>query len=58
MFNRRKFGIAARAAATWLVVASAHSPLAQAQPAGEYPQQTIKLVVPFSAGSGTDAVAR
>ncbi len=34
-------------------------PSTQAQSAAaDYPQQPIKLVVPFSAGSGTDAVAR
>ncbi|WP_038216195.1 tripartite tricarboxylate transporter substrate binding protein [Xenophilus azovorans] len=33
------------------------APAARAQPAG-WPAQPIKLIVPFAAGSGTDAVAR
>ena len=56
--KRRKFGIAASAAATLFAVSSVLAPGARAQTTGDYPQQPIKLVVPFSAGSGTDAVAR
>jgi tripartite-type tricarboxylate transporter receptor subunit TctC len=47
---------------SWLAVAAliaAHSPaLAQATDAGQYPNQTVRIIVPFSAGSTTDGQAR
>ena len=60
--NRMTFRSSGRRA--WVLAAGALAlaiayPVARAQsPAADYPQQPIKLVVPFSAGSGTDAIAR
>jgi tripartite-type tricarboxylate transporter receptor subunit TctC len=40
----------------WLVTAS--SGLGQGDPSASYPNQTVRIVVPFSAGSSTDSLAR
>ncbi|MBA2962367.1 MULTISPECIES: Bug family tripartite tricarboxylate transporter substrate binding protein [Ramlibacter] len=51
--RRRLLGAGAAAGALWAV--GLPSP-AQAQ--GDYPSRTIKIVVPYSAGTGSDALAR
>jgi tripartite-type tricarboxylate transporter receptor subunit TctC len=39
-------------------LAGAASVLAQADPAASYPQQTVRILVPFAPGGGTDTTAR
>ena len=55
--NRRKTSLSASlaVAACLALLALAHQGEAIAQ---DWPKQTIKLIVPFTAGSGTDVVAR
>jgi len=51
--SRNVFLTCAMAVCHWFAAA-----VATAQTAGDYPNEPISLVVPFSPGSGTDAVAR
>ncbi|WP_137896217.1 tripartite tricarboxylate transporter substrate binding protein [Ramlibacter sp. 2FC] len=51
--NRRQtIALAAAAACAWL------APQAQSWAQDEYPKQAVKFLVPFTAGSGTDVIAR
>src|SRR5436190_14861036 len=51
--NARPIALIAALAFAVLAVTNAH-----AQPAGAYPEKTIRIIVPFPAGGATDIVAR
>ena len=54
--TNRRFALRAMASASLLALAALNAPVAQAD--SSFPSKTIKLVVPFGPGSGTDTSAR
>ena len=54
MFNARTVGRFVRNAATWLCLAA----VATAAVAAPFPERSVRLVVPYPAGGGTDGAAR
>ena len=54
--TNRRFALRALASASLLALAALNAPVAQAD--SSFPSKTIKLVVPFGPGSGTDTSAR
>ena len=54
--TNRRFALRAMASASLLALAALNAPVAQ--PDSSFPSKTIKLVVPFGPGSGTDTSAR